>query len=163
MVRGPNVFEIDLEAVASMGSARMSWLVSRGAEALTTLVCRRGRSPFHFQTTDPSGILVSVQTQPCVAFSPVCWSLFFTGSHSSPRSQLQPVFVVSFFFFLLRMHKKEHFSICDFSGAGRQAVPMGQMAVVQLSDRDPHTRPGRLHPCPTVWGSLSKGSDALPG
>ena len=61
------------------------------------------------------------------------------------------------------MHKKEHFSICDFSGAGRQAVPMGQMAVVQLSDRDPHTRPGRLHPCPTVWGSLSKGSDALPG
>lgn len=46
---------------------------------------------------------------------------------------------------------------------GGQAVPMGQMAAVQLSDGDPHTTPGRLHPCPTVWGSLSKGSDALPG
>ena len=148
--------------MASTGSARMSCPVSRGAAALTTLVCRRGHSPFHFQTTDPSGILVSVQTQPCVAFSPVCWSLFFTGSHSSPHSQLQPVFAVSFFF-LLRMHKREHFSICDFSGTGRWAVPMGQMAVVQLFDRDPHTRPGSLHPCPTVWGSLSKGSDALPG
>ena len=46
---------------------------------------------------------------------------------------------------------------------GEQAVAMGQMAAEQLSDGDPHTRPRHLHPCPTVWWSLSKGSDALLG
>lgn len=41
---------------------------------------------------------------------------------------------------------------------GGQVVAMGQIAAEQLSDGTQH-----LHPCPTVWWSLSKGSDALLG
>ena len=121
-VRGPDICEINLEAVASTGSSRMSQLVGRGATALTALGCRRGHSPFHFQTTDTSVILVSVQTRPSEAFSPICWSLFFMESQSSPPSLLHPgsglcgELLLLLLFFLLRMHKKEHFFICDLSG-----------------------------------------------
>lgn len=83
------MFVNNLEAVAStvLPDVPAGW--QRG-HSLDRLGLQMRSQPSHFQTTDTPVILVSVQTQPSEAFSPVCWSLFFVESQSSPPSLLHP-------------------------------------------------------------------------